>query len=94
MYSKVKSCVRSNQGLTDSFIKKVLVFDRPANVKKRVSKVWPRRNFKIIEEEKSYKYLCVPFKNDGSFTEHITILKEKADKAYYSIACVTEQTHE
>ena len=38
-----------------------------------------------IEEDRIYKYLGVIFASVGSFTELVNTLKDKANKAYYSI---------
>ena len=43
-----------------------------------------------IEEDKIYKYLGV-FTSKGSFIEHVNTLKEKANKAYYSIVARSEE---
>ena len=69
---------------------KVLVFDKPAKTKKRISKAWKIDNMNI-DEDTVYKYLGVIFKNDGSFTEHINAIKEKADKAYYCIVAKNKE---
>ena len=63
---------------------KVMIFDKPAKIIKRISKTWTIGRT-CIEEDKIYKYLGVLFTSDGSFIEHIKNLKEKANKAYYSI---------
>ena len=40
---------------------------------------------KDIKECNSYKYLGVTLKSNGSFSEHVDIIKEKAQKAYFSL---------
>ena len=60
------------------------MFNKPRQIKKTYSQSlvnW----YVPIEEDCSYKYLGVIFSNNESFNEHTTSLKEKADKAYYSI---------
>ena len=37
-----------------------------------------------IDEAKSYKYLGV-IRNNGTFTEHVSVVKDKAIKAYYAL---------
>ena len=69
---------------------KVLVFDKPAETTKRISKAWKIDNMNI-DEDTVYKYLGVIFKNDGSFTEHINAIKEKADKAYCYIVAKNKE---
>ena len=70
---------------------KVLVFDKPTKAKKRLSKAWSIGSMKI-DEDTVYKYLGVTiFKNDGSFTEHINAIREKADKAYYGIVAKSKE---
>ena len=36
------------------------------------------------DEAKSYKYLGVIIRNNGTFTEHVSVARDKAIKAYYS----------
>ena len=69
---------------------KVLIFDKPAKVKKRASKTWSIGNINI-EEDKIYKYLGVVFTSKGSFIEHVNTLKEKANKAYCSIVARSKE---
>ena len=69
---------------------KVLIFDKPAKLKKRASKTWSIGNINI-EEDKIYKYLGVVFTSKGSFIEHVNTLKEKANKAYYSIVARSKE---
>ncbi len=54
---------------------------RAKNGNKRLWKV----GNKDIKECDSYKYLGVTLKSNGSFSEHIDIVKEKAQKAFYSL---------
>ena len=69
---------------------KVMIFDKPAKIKKRISKTWTIGRT-CIEEDKIYKYLGVLFTSDGSFIEHIKNLIEKANKAYYSIIAKSKE---
>ena len=69
---------------------KVMIFDKPAKIKKRISKTWTTGGT-CIEEDKIYKYLGVLFTSDGSFIEHIKNLKEKANEAYYSIIAKSKE---
>ena len=69
---------------------KVLIFDKPVKLKKRVSKTW-KIGSTNIEEDKIYKYLGVIFTSNGSFIEHINTLKEKANKAYFSIIAKSKE---
>ena len=69
---------------------KVLIFDKPAKLKKRASKTLSIGNINI-EEDKIYKYLGVVFTSKGSFIEHVNTLKEKANKAYYSIVARSKE---
>ena len=69
---------------------KVLVFNKPRQIKKHIPKVRSIGSIPI-EEDCSYKYLRVIFSNNGSFNEHTTSLKEKADKAYYSIVSKSKE---
>ena len=43
------------------------------------------RGKKEIKECDSYKYLGVTLKSNGSFSEHIDKIKEKAQKSYFSL---------
>ena len=38
-----------------------------------------------VKECESYKYLGVTIKSNGSFSKHVDIVKEKAQKSYYSL---------
>ena len=38
---------------------------------------------KMIEEAKSYKYLGFTVKDNGLFTKHVSLIKEKGNKAFY-----------
>ena len=69
---------------------KVLIFDKPAKLKKRASKTWSIGNINI-EEDQIYKYLGVVFISKGSFIEHANTLKEKANKACYSIVARSKE---
>ena len=69
---------------------KVMIFDKPVKIKKRISKTWAIGRT-CIEEDKIYKYLGVLFTSDGSFIEHIKNLKEKPNKAYYSIIAKSKE---
>ena len=69
---------------------KVLIFDKSAKLKKRPSKMWTIGDVKI-EEDRIYKYLGVIFTSDGSFLEQVNTLKEKANKAYYSIIAKSKE---
>ena len=59
--------------------------------KKRKSRAKPGNEFKWylgniqVKECESYKYLGVTFKSNGSFTEHVDKVREKAQKSYYSL---------
>ena len=48
---------------------------------------------KIIEEAKCYKYLGVTFKDNGLFNDHVTLIKERASKAFYSLIAKNEEWH-
>ena len=37
----------------------------------------------MIEEVKSYKYLRFTVKDNGLFNEHVSLIKEKGNKAFY-----------
>ena len=39
----------------------------------------------MIEEAKSYKYLGITVKDNGLFNEHVSSIKEKGNKAFYSL---------
>ena len=45
---------------------------------------------KDIREFESYKYLGVVLKSNGSFSEHVHKVQEKAQKAYFSLMSKTE----
>ena len=66
------------------------MFNKPKQIKKRIPKLWSIGRTPI-EEDCSYKYSGVIFSNNGSFKEHTTSFKEKADKAYYSIVSKSKQ---
>ena len=55
---------------------KVPILDKPAKLKRRVSKTWSIGNINI-EEDKIYKYLGVFFASNESFIEHVNTLKRK-----------------
>ena len=63
---------------------KVLVFRKSSARSNRVQKIWSIGDI-FIDEAKSYKYLGVTIKADGSFTEHVSLIRDKATKAYFSI---------
>ena len=69
---------------------KVLIFDKSTKLKKRTSKMWTIGDVNI-EGDRIYKYLGVIFTGDGSFLEQINTLKEKANKAYYSIIAKSKE---
>ena len=56
-----------------------MIFDKPAKIKKRISKTWTIGRT-CIEEDKIYKYLGVLFTSDGSFIEHIKNLISQRKK--------------
>ena len=69
---------------------KVLIFDKSTKLEKRTSKMWTTGDINI-EGDRIYKYLGVIFTSDGSFLEQINTLKEKANKAYYSIIAKSKE---
>ena len=63
---------------------KVLVFRKSSARSSRTQKIWSIGDI-LIDEAKSYKYLGITIKVDGSFTEHVSLIRDKANKAYFSL---------
>ena len=63
---------------------KVLVFRKYSARSNRIQKIWSIGDI-LIDEAKSYKYLGITIKVDGSFTEHVSLIRDKATKAYFSL---------
>ena len=63
---------------------KVLVFRKSSARSNRLQKIWSIGDI-LIDEAKSYKYLGVTIKVDGSFTEHVSLIRDKATKAYFPL---------
>ncbi len=57
---------------------------KKAQANSRNNIVW-KIGEKEIKECDSYKYLGVTLKSNGSFSEHIDKIKEKAQKSYFSL---------
>ena len=55
-----------------------------ARAQSKNKKIW-KMGDKEIKECDSYKYLGVTLKSNGSFSEHVDKIKEKAQKAYFSL---------
>ena len=62
---------------------KVLVF-RKGHKNKRLPQKWQIGD-KMIAEAKSYKYLGITVKDNRLFNEHVSLIKEKGNKAFYSL---------
>ena len=66
---------------------KVMVFQKnkkKSNPNSKKKTTW-RLGVKEIDECDSYKYLGVTVKTNGSFSEHVDKVKDKAQKAYFSL---------
>ena len=63
---------------------KVVVFSKTRRRSPKNNKRWKIGEIEI-DEAKSYKYLGVIIRNNGTFTEHVSVSKDKAIKAYYAL---------
>ena len=63
---------------------KVVVFSKTRKGIPKNDKTWKIGEIEI-DEVKSYKYLGVIIRNNGTFTEHVSVVKDKAIKAYYAL---------
>ena len=57
---------------------KVLVFRKSSARSNRIQKIWSTGDIILIDEAKSYKYLGDTIKVAGSFTEHVSLIRDKA----------------
>ena len=64
--------------------KVMLIQKEKTRAKSKKNKTWMIGD-KEVQECISYKYLGVTFKSNGSFSEHIEKIKEKANKAFFDI---------
>ena len=65
---------------------KVVVFSKTRKGIPKSDKRWKIGEIEIDHDEvKSYKYLGVIIRNNGTFTEHVSVVKDKAIKAYYTL---------
>ena len=64
--------------------KVMLIQKQKSRAKSKKNKLW-KIGDKEVKECVSYKYLGVMLKSNGSFSEHIDKIKEKANKAYFSL---------
>ena len=63
---------------------KVVVFSKTRKRIPKNDKRWKIGEIEI-DEAKSYKYLGVIIRNNGTFTEHVSVVKDKAIKAYHTL---------
>jgi len=64
--------------------KVMLIQKQKSRAKSKRNKPWKIGN-KELKECTSYTYLVVTLKSNGSFSEHIDKIKEKALKSYFSL---------
>ena len=69
---------------------KVLVFRKSSARSNRVQKIWSTGDI-LIDEAKSYKYLGVTIKVDGSFTAHVSLIRDKVTKAYFPLTAKNKE---
>ena len=69
---------------------KVVVFSKTRKGIPKNDKRWKIGEIEI-DEAKSYKYLGVIIRNNGTFTEHISVVKDKAIKAYYALIAKNQE---
>ena len=73
-------CSLINMGKT----KVMLIQKQKSRAESKKNKPW-KIGDKEVEECISYKYLGVTIKSNGSFSEHIDKIKERANKAYFPL---------